>query len=124
MGSFLADTPTALAYVLGNGLDVINVHAVGRDDDDRVVYQYTIFADGALLTSGADLGSGAGATPHVRRGLGALVSFLLADVERFQLGDPHHNGYAFDTRTVAWADTQLAELQDLDLAVNWDHGQE
>lgn len=123
MGSFLADTPTALAYVLGNGPDVINVHAIGRNDDNRVVYRYTISTDGVLLTSGEDLRSGAGAPPDARRGLGALVSFLLADVERFRLGDPYHNGYAFDARTVAWADDQLSELQDLDLAVNWGHGE-
>ena len=124
MGSFLADTGTAIAYVLGNGPDVINVHAVGRDGDDRVVYRYDIFTNGSLLVLGVDIRSGVGCKANARRGLGALVSFLLDDAERFALGDPYGNGYAFDERTLIWADQHDAELQELDETVNHEHGRE
>lgn len=123
MDSFLADTTTAVAYVLGDGPDVVNVHAVGRDREDRVVYRYDIVTGGALLVSGADIRSGVGCEANARCGLGALVSFLLADAERFALGDPYGDGYAFDQRTVAWADDHVAELQELDVAVNDDQGE-
>ena len=119
MGSFLVDTTTTDAYVLGAGPDVINIRAVGRDREDRVVYRYDIFNNGVLVTSSTDIRSGVGDQANARSGLGALVSFLLADAERFAMGDPYGNGYAFARRTVAWADDQVAELQHLDLVVNY-----
>lgn len=63
----------------------IFVEAVGRDAERRVKYQYRVVdSTGTVVTEGTDLRSGVGAEPDEEDGLTSLLSFLLADAERYR----------------------------------------
>lgn len=124
MGELMADTPTACAYRLADGPDMINVRVAGRDSEGRVVYSYTIHCNGALLTSGQDLRSGVGRDARARDGLVSLAAFLTNDAEIYwhyagSVPDGH-DGYGFGETVAEWAYGHSDELAMIELELGDD----
>lgn len=110
----VGDGISAMVYADDNGAFTLNVHTLGTGPDGRRVYDYAVFRDGALLTSGEDLYSGVGDAPNARRALGTLISFLSADADRYRrLMGPVPDGcedYSFSTQVAEWAYMNSDEL--------------
>lgn len=111
MGVF-GESVNAIAYVVGDGPDVINVRRSHVFSDGQA-WQFSIHRDGALLSTGNDVRTPGGKS--ARDALVSLGSFLGADAEKYQrlMGRPipeGEDGYIFGDRVAEWAYHRSDEL--------------
>jgi hypothetical protein len=69
-----------------------HLHAVGRDEEGRVVYHYVVEEDGTVVHEGRDLCSGARGSVDYRTMTETLVAFLLYYSEHYVSRYGHEMG--------------------------------
>lgn len=105
------------AVNVGNDGSTLHIKAIGRDDDDRVVWRYVIEnGNRAVLDEGTDVRSGRGDPVDPRKAMATLVGFLGAAAEAYRVemqGRASDNAGLFAPDVIEWAylhDDELASL--------------
>lgn len=110
--SVLARSERRISAMVGDGPDVINVELIDRDAENRMRCLWSIWQNGALLETGADLRSGCHAETDAEEMLCTLLAFLGAAAEAYG-HDDSENADLFAPATMAWAYEWSGELTDL-----------
>lgn len=117
MGTIMAHADNALAYMIGDGPDMIHVGYRGPLADGRHAWRYVLYRNGEVVAHGADLNTRTGEGGALAA-LVSLASFLGADAEKYarHMGraiPEGEDGYLFGEDGAAWAyahDDELAMI--------------
>lgn len=114
MGTIMAHADTAVAYMLGDGPDMIHVGYRGKLADGRHAWNYVLYRNGAVVAHGADMYTREGEGGALAA-LASLTSFLTADAEKYarHMGraiPEGEDGYMFGEDGAAWAYAHDDEL--------------